>query len=132
MSQFSADASKNNVTFKMQHYNAKYDGNLRFKLYFRTRNFYEIIDNVDLSSHKFTAYLAYTSETSAKVSEFAPIPNITMNVETVNSDYLLIVPANYSDITNIEGLQEGLYMIVLYDTTGGTTYILKWLFSMFA
>lgn len=40
------------------HYDPRFDGSLRFKLYFKTNLYYEVVTQVNLTSSKFTeAYL---------------------------------------------------------------------------
>ena len=86
-------------SFNASHYDPRFDGSLRFKMYLRTNIINEIVNNADFSNVQFRgAFLA--SAVYQSIGQYAMSINYTginMTVSIINNEYLLIGPSTWAD-----------------------------------
>ena len=111
MIQYDINAGVGNA-FNASYYDPRNDGALRFKMYLRTNVNNEIVTNADFTNVQFkTAYIASAVQFGSAYQMWNNYSSISLSIQSINNEYLIIGPSSWADQDQIDQLVEGLYFI---------------------
>ena len=90
--------SSTDNAYNSTYYDPRFDGSLRFKLYFRTNFNSELVNNADFTNVKFkNAYLGYAAFNGNNYILKTNLTNISLSIKFLNNEALIIAPTSWSD-----------------------------------
>jgi hypothetical protein len=114
-----------------QHYDSRFDGNIRFKMIFRSNIYGEPISNASFSKFNFTSIYIDKLDSKNNIPAGTPL-NLSLQIFNFNNNSAFIQPLNQSYQDKIEVVEDGYYFLIVSGKDNlDIAFTMVWQFSIF-